>query len=141
MNIPHDNAETRLERLLAGMRPRRMPGEFAFATAPSGAALPESALGSFREEEGLTVILPLDEAEARGWEIALRAAWIVLEVHSSLEAVGFTAAFSQALGEAGIACNVVAAVKHDHLFVPVEQAERAMQVLLTLQKAAEARRQ
>ncbi|MCK7593201.1 ACT domain-containing protein [Pseudomarimonas salicorniae] len=129
-------AETRLDALLAGMRPRRMPGQYAFVCLPGGSAIPAEALASFREREGLTLVLPLAEAESIGCEIMLRAAWIVLEVNSSLEACGFTAAFSRALGEAGIACNVLAAVHHDHLFVPIEQADRAMQVLHTLQAQA-----
>jgi hypothetical protein len=59
-------------------------------------------------------------------------AWITLTVHSSLEAVGLTAAFSRALTEAGISCNVVAAYYHDHIFVPTRDAGQAMQVLKNL---------
>ena len=40
--------------------------------------------------------------------VLFRAAWISLTVHSDLEAVGLTAAFSTALGQAGVSCNVVA---------------------------------
>lgn len=128
-----------LAALLAGMQPQRQPGEYAFVVVPEGAALPPAALGSFREAEGLTAIVPLEVAESLGWPVALRAVWIVLRVHSSLEATGFTAAFSTALGEAGIACNVIAAVHHDHLFVPTAQAEDAMAVLQALQGRAVAR--
>ena len=59
-------------------------------------------------------------------------AWITLTVHSSLEGVGLTAAVSRALAEADISCNVVAAFHHDHLFVPLKDADRAMKVLRTL---------
>ena len=58
--------------------------------------------------------------------------WITLDVHSSLEAVGLTAAVSAALAEENISCNVVAAYYHDHLFVPVADAERAMETLMRL---------
>ena len=58
-----------------------------------------------------------------------------MTVASALDAVGFTAAFSGALAEAGIACNVVAGARHDHLFVPWEQAEAAMAVLSRLGQA------
>ena len=62
-------------------------------------------------------------------------AWITLNVHSALEAVGLTAAVSRALTEAGISCNVVAAYYHDHLFVPAEQGERALKILQDLARS------
>ena len=65
-----------------------------------------------------------------------RCAWITLTVHSALQAVGLTAAFSAALGEVGISCNVVAGVFHDHLFVPVDRAHDAMDALRALQARA-----
>ncbi|WP_253251803.1 ACT domain-containing protein [Flavobacterium sp. ACN2] len=62
------------------------------------------------------------------------ASWITLEVHSSSAAVGLTAAFSQALGNANISCNVVAAYLHDHIFVDENDALKAMDVLLKLKE-------
>jgi hypothetical protein len=50
--------------------------------------------------------------------------------------VGLTAAFSRALGEADISCNVIAAAYHDHIFVPVDDAPRAMDALSALQRHA-----
>jgi hypothetical protein len=61
---------------------------------------------------------------------------ITLKVHSSLEAVGLTAAFSRALTEAGISANVVAAYYHDHIFVPATDAERAIEALRQLSAAS-----
>jgi hypothetical protein len=52
-----------------------------------------------------------------------------LTVYSSLEAVGLTAAFSRALSEGGIGCNVVAAFYHDHIFVDRKDAKKAMEIL------------
>ena len=62
-------------------------------------------------------------------------AQITLAVDSSLEAVGLTAAVAKALGDAGIPCNVVAAMHHDHLFVPWAQRDAAMTALHTLSAA------
>jgi hypothetical protein len=57
---------------------------------------------------------------------------ISLDVHSSLEAVGLTAAFATALGNEGISANVIAAYYHDHIFVPTADAERAVAALKAL---------
>jgi len=95
-----------------------------------------SCLATFREAEGLTVILEEAEALRLGWPLLFRAAWLTLTIHSDLEAVGLTAAFATALAEAGISCNVVAAAYHDHIFVPIESGPAALAVLQTLQQDA-----
>ena len=126
-----------LHRLLAGMRPSLHPGRYAFTTLPRGQAIdPASIVASIREAEGLSVVLAEDDARALGLPIAFLAAWITLEVHSDLAAVGLTAAFSQALAQAGIGCNVVAGTVHDHIFVPTTQADDAIAVLQALQQRA-----
>lgn len=127
------SGETSLDKLLSSMSPRLNPGEFVFCTVQDGIHIPAAdMLGSFREQEGLTVILERIRADALGLSYGYCAAWITLEVHSSLEAIGLTAAFAGALGKAGISCNVVAAYYHDHIFVALQDAERAMQVLREL---------
>ncbi|WP_232815997.1 ACT domain-containing protein [Chryseobacterium capnotolerans] len=62
------------------------------------------------------------------------ASWITLEIHSSLSAVGLTAKFSQALSDAGISCNVVAAYFHDHIFVDEKDTTQAIKVLNALKR-------
>ena len=54
---------------------------------------------------------------------------ITLTVHSALDAVGFLAAITARLAEAGISVNAVSAFHHDHLFVPVDRADEAMALL------------
>lgn len=128
-----------LGTLLANMQPVLNPGRFAFVTLPPGSALDlDSIVASIREPEGLSVVLPEQLALDRGLPVAFAAAWITLTVHSDLAAVGFTAAFSNALGRVGISCNVVAGTHHDHVFVPVEQVQMAMDALHALQQAAAA---
>ncbi len=91
------------------------------------------ALATFREEEGLSLIVPHEVALANEIE-ADPYARITLRVHSALDGVGLTAAVSGALAQAGIACNMVAALRHDHAFVPADRAEEALAILKALQE-------
>ncbi|MFT3898038.1 MAG: ACT domain-containing protein [Thermomonas sp.] len=130
-------AITNLKELLIHMQPELNPGRYAFVALPSGYSLdPDHVLASVREPEGLSVVLREHIALELGLPVAFIAAWITLSVHSDLAAVGLTAAFSQALGRAGISCNVVAGVHHDHVFVPVGQAQAAMDALRALSRSA-----
>jgi hypothetical protein len=79
--------------------------------------------------------LSKEKADAMNIPYATPCAWITLTVHSSLEAVGLTSAVSKSLTEANISCNIVAAFYHDHIFVPVKDAERAMNALQNLTRA------
>jgi len=125
--------ETSLATLLRSMSPQLNDGEYVFCSLPDRSLLQDcEVLGSFREREGLTVILPRQQAERLGLGFDYVAAWITLNVHSALEAVGLTAAFAGALGKAGISCNGIAGYYHDHLFVGQADAGRAMQVLQQL---------
>ena len=115
-----------LDELLRSMSPQLHEGEFVFCAAPD--PLPE-AIATFREDEGLTVVIRRDRADELALEYSFVAAWITLTVHSDLAAVGFLAAISRALADAGISCNAIAALYHDHLFVPYEKRFAAMDVL------------
>lgn len=125
--------ETAIDKLLSGMSPHLNAGEYVFCTLKGGhPALDLDPIGSFREAEGLTLILERNAAQHAGLTYDYVAAWITLNIHSSLQAVGLTAAFATALKEAGISCNVVAAYYHDHIFVAQSDAGRAMEVLWAL---------
>ncbi|QMW24620.1 ACT domain-containing protein [Sandaracinobacteroides saxicola] len=120
--------------MLAGMNAVRMPGRWRFSTlAAPDPALRAAAIGSFQEAEGETLILPHDIAVAHGLPDGPVMAYITLTVHSALDGVGLTAAVAQALAAAHIPCNMVAAFHHDHIFVPVTQAETALAILHRLQ--------
>jgi uncharacterized protein (TIGR03083 family) len=127
-----------LAALLAALEPRRHDGVFVFATLPAGgdaASLP--VVASVREPEGLSVVVPAEAAAAAGLASRFPSAWITLGVSSPLDAVGLTAAVSGALARAGIPCNVVAGLEHDHLFVPVGLADEALAVLEGLRRPPE----
>lgn len=123
-----------LSALLSSLEPILHEGVYVYCVVPPDADVSGlSPVATVRESEGLTLVLPEEGALEAGLPILFRAAWITLSVHSDLQAVGLTAAFSSALGQAGISCNVVAGAFHDHLFVPVEQSERALAALRALQ--------
>lgn len=123
-----------LAHLIARMQPVLTPGTYAFVVAEPAVAVDAAHIvASIREPEGLSLVLPSAVARELGLPVLFEAAWITLEVASDLSAIGFTAAFSAALGEAAIPCNVVAGARHDHLFVPVERSGQAMDVLHALQ--------
>ncbi|GAB4517496.1 MAG: ACT domain-containing protein [Roseibium sp.] len=126
------SGETDLDTLIAHMRPMLDPAPYVFCTfaAKSMAELADyDPIGLFAETEGLTAILPVERARELGLAEAEWFRRITLTVHSSLEAVGLTAAIADALAEKGIPANVVAAFFHDHVFVPEEHAEAALDVL------------
>lgn len=125
-----------LRQLLAAMEPRLLPDEYVFCSVAHGqeesaAALP--ALATFREQEGLSLVLERSLAESHGFRYGPLMRCISLTVHSALDAVGLTAAVSDRLARQGISANVVAAYFHDHVFVPAARAEEALEALRELQ--------
>ena len=125
--------ETNLATLLRSMAPELNSGDFVFCTLPDLASIATADIICFlREQEGITIILEKERADALGLSYSFVAAWITLKVHSALEAVGLTAAFSKALAENSISCNVVAGYYHDHIFVAKEDATKAINVLQRL---------
>ncbi|WP_237486651.1 ACT domain-containing protein [Pelagerythrobacter marinus] len=119
--------------MIAAMQPRLDPRiwRFVLVSPDTAPQLLGTAIGTFREDEGVTAIVPAALAEELGIE-GPDFARIALMVHSDLEGVGLTAAVSGALAEAGIACNMVAAFHHDHAFVPSNRADEAIDVLRKL---------
>ncbi|WP_146526678.1 ACT domain-containing protein [Novipirellula artificiosorum] len=125
------NGETNLRTLLQNMQPELQDGEFVFCTMEPAAAfgLCLSPRGQFLESEGLTLILAKAEAEANELACSFPCRMITLRIHSSLEAVGFLAVVTENLAQRGIGVNAISAYFHDHLFVPLDQADEAMNVL------------
>lgn len=123
------------EAMIAGMSPVLDPVIYHFCTfadAAAAEALRGSAIASFAEAEGLSLILPEAAAKHHRVESGLPMQRITLNVYSALDGVGLTAAVAGALAAHGIACNMVAAYHHDHAFVPAADAPRAMVVLTEL---------
>jgi len=122
--------EKELDKLLKSMKPELNSGDFVFCTIKDLSTVNLHDIFSiFREHEGFAIIIRKEIADSLKLDYSLVASWITLTVHSSLEAVGLTAAFSKALSDEGISCNVVAAYFHDHIFVDKKDAEKAMTIL------------
>lgn len=126
------------QEMIAGMTPELKSGAYVFCAAGDRDWAALEPLAMFREAEGVSLILERDAARAAGFAVEAPMALITLNVYSALDGVGLTAAVASALAEAGIACNMVAALNHDHVFVPADRAEVALGVLKALQAAASA---
>lgn len=89
-------------------------------------------------EGAVTVICTGDDLAARGWRSVFPAVWLTLDVHSSLLAVGLTAAVSTALARAGIPANMISGFHHDHILVPEDRADEAVSCLRHLSRESRA---
>jgi uncharacterized protein len=126
--------------MIAGMTPLLRPQTYIFLSTTSRNLIDRlrpAAICIFREDEGTSMIVDIDavtnDADIDSSHPMRR---IVLQVYSSLEGFGLTAAVASALSEERIACNMVAAFYHDHVFVLAGDAERAMEILVALQREA-----
>jgi uncharacterized protein len=134
---------TDVASLLANMDPTLSAVEVVFCSFPNAAVADKAFLdpiGCFMEPEGLSLMISRRTAETHGSAFSVVLQAITLNVHSSLEAVGLTAAVAGRLTQHGISANIVAAYYHDHVFVPAADTEWALAVLRTLQAEAVASR-
>ncbi len=124
--------EKNLENLLLSMSPVLIEGDYVFCTIKDskyGDYAETRPIASFAEAEGLTLVLLKETAEGAGLSYESVFRCITLGIHSSLEAVGLTAAVAGKLASHGIAANVIAAYFHDHIFVQSELADHAIGIL------------
>ncbi len=128
------SGERDLEKLLRNMSPVLNEGEYVFITLPEnyGDYLHLEPICSFKEKEGLTLIISKEKAIENNIEVKDIYKYITLNVHSSLNAVGLTAAVASKLSLNGISANVIAAYYHDHIFIQTQYAEKALSLLMEL---------
>jgi hypothetical protein len=117
--------ETDLSVMLSSLQVERRADDYTYVMG-DWPGLVDHAAATVREHEGLTLVVSVDAAIAAGAPVDFRAAWLTLTVWSSLDAVGLTAAVSDALASDGIPCNVIAGYHHDHLLVPADRADQAI---------------
>ena len=126
------NAVTDLDTLIQNLEPRILSDTYVFCSledADYGALSHTSPLASFAEPEGLTLVITRGSADQEDLAYEGTFRCISLQVHSSLEAVGLTAAVTGELAANDISANVIAGYHHDHIFVPSHQAEPALNLL------------
>ncbi|MEL6612624.1 MAG: ACT domain-containing protein [Bacteroidota bacterium] len=131
---------TDLTALLATMEPVLQAGAFVFVTVPTRSfalAMETDPVAVVMEAEGLTLVLPQTQADALRFSYGTVFRQLTLTVHSSLDAVGLTAAVATRLAAHGIPANVIAGYYHDHLFVPQDRADEALAALEALSQAHE----
>jgi len=127
--------EEDLDKLLVLLQPTLLPGDFVFCTVADlkyGDLAELQPIASYQEAEGLTLVVGKQVADDAGLAYESVFNCITLMVHSSLDAVGLTAAVSSRLAANGITANMIAAYYHDHVFVPKTKAQLALQLLTEL---------
>lgn len=130
-------AITDLDILLKSMSPELIEGDYVFCTVEGGLAnyVHLNPIATFREKKGLTLVLIEEVATQAQLSFDGVFSMITLSVHSSLEAVGLTAAFATKLGSYGISANVIAGYYHDHILVQKHKADQAMRALREFSEA------
>ena len=127
---------TDLATMLATLDVQVREGRFGYVTrAMHDAALDATAAARIDEAEGVTYVVHVQRLGPQDPGPDFIAAWLTLTVHSSLQAVGLTAAVSHALAAQGIACNVLAGFHNDHLLVPADRIDDAIAALHALRAA------
>ena len=129
--------ESDLNTLLRSLKADLIDGIFVFVTVPTGQIPPDLAPRMmFQEAEGTTLVLLKDAAHAADLPYEFPSRMITLNIHSSLDAVGFMARIATALGNEGMGVNPVAGFYHDHLFVPNGREQDTLRILSQIAKDA-----
>ena len=122
--------QTNLDKLLRTIKPVYNEGEYVFCLVNNLSNFNSNdIIMLFKENEGYTVIVEKEIADKAGLQYGFILAWITLSTYSSVDSVGFTAAFSNALAQNNISCNVVASYHHDHIFVNKKDIFKSIEIL------------
>ena len=121
-----------LATLLRTLHATFHPATFVFIVFAPGTSIPGTLQThmTFQEVEGTTVVTTLTQAKDHDLCYDFECRMITLDVHSSLDAVGFLAAITSRLAlELKIGVNPVSGFYHDHLFVRAGTEHSVLMVL------------
>ncbi|SFR44650.1 hypothetical protein SAMN05216203_0393 [Marinobacter daqiaonensis] len=124
-----------LQDLIKQLSPRLDTTSYVYCTvarAKYGELEKLKPIVSIAELEGLTLVIPLEQAQAEGLDYYRVFRRITLEGHSSVQALGLTSVVTSLLAERDITTNVIAGFYHDHMFVPSDRIDEAMEALRDL---------
>ena len=126
------DGENNLRKLVKSLNPKLNDGEYVFTTVNDIESLDiKEVICTFREEEGITLVLKKSKADQLGLKYYFIASWLTLKIHSSLNAVGLTSIFQLNLPKIN-QLNIIAGYYHDHIFVPIKDSLRALNILRNL---------
>lgn len=128
------SGELDLSVLISSMEPVLHADQYVFCSLASEREekLSVPCVMKFQEKEGTTLIVKKSDADSYNLSFIYPCKMITLNIHSSLEAVGFLAAITKHLAAAGVSVNAVSAFYHDHIFVPSDKADVALTLLVEL---------
>ncbi|UWR25928.1 ribonuclease H family protein [Sulfitobacter sp. S223] len=124
------SGETRLDELIKSLSAVLVDGLYVFVTLPADQNLADIEPRMMFKESECTTYIPLkSEAETYGLAHDFPCRMITLNIHSSLEAVGFMARIATEFAKCEMGVNPVSGFFYDHLFVPDGRQHDAMKVL------------
>jgi len=124
-----------LKDILGNLKPRILEGSFVFTTSNDELVhlmKTFKPIATFREEEGITLVISKDEADKFNIKYDSLFRCISLGVHSSLNSYGLISSISRELTKKKISSNVFSGFYHDHIFVQSDLADTAIQVINSL---------
>jgi hypothetical protein len=117
-----------LDDVLARLEPALCEDVYVFVSCATELTQCEP-FAMVREDGRFSYVVSAAEAERNGLEGEFRSRRLELGLDTELALVGLLARISAELALHGIPVNPIAGARRDHLFVPIERANKALEVL------------